>query len=843
MDDTTEEAFEATSGLESLRTGAVFEFRVQRDELREWVRSQVDKLVVAELRDKLPSRPARVAEWQAAFKRLRRDVDNADSLVLSARSDHLIWLTDTTDTARIERSCIDYQRAIEIWRESKVLKGYFLWTEAKQRKLLQRIGVTQIWLAELWRSRAELSQHDPSTESWRDRSIESWWQTTKYFEQAMQTLRQAYKNPIAELWRQIGMARVWLTEWLRSCVEFLLDRQPSDFWLYARRCRGDAIKAFREANEIPGVVKLLAELLNSLDNLVDSLYYAQRWQELKKARDQSCKTDKRPYPLKPAPKGFRGPKNFDLAAKCAIGSESWTDAQIMIKIAFLILKENMDFGVERDELEASLLLSQAKIACAQGKDGLALGTTDRVLRKIEAIQARNAQLTIGVFDFAQTLYHSSGEREKSLKVQNLKRSFIEQKSRPKAPIRASMIRDRLPKVFDTVHSLHEKYQDCIELSGRGKLVTQIVQRIKNDSARLTVVSGAFGTGKSSLISAGLKPVITTKSPITRNITILPIVMVTPLFGNWSRALLYAILMSPAPCPAGWQDKATPEYARGEDELDVEYAIELILSYWQSRKLKVVLILDQFENSFISDRNRNRQVLSLFGSLFDFLEWCLKLSPLLSIVISIRQEYVPRLMEWAMLVRAMEDEALGAQTLLTLDYFSQEQAIAVMERLFQRANFAIDPASTAAIVDDLAFTKEGKRKVRPADLQLIGKQLERRELGSPYSYRAAGGKIGLLRNHVREQCNDDCRAPKLRQKALMLLARQAGQRTGERSLSLSSLKSELSKSIPKLKDDDLGWALKMLEEARLVLKSPGESEPTFRMVHDYLAKSIREDGLL
>ncbi|MEM1426472.1 MAG: hypothetical protein AAGF75_07985, partial [Cyanobacteria bacterium P01_H01_bin.130] len=201
LDDEGEAVFmDAANDLESLSTGASLGFELERPELLEWVRSQVDGLVGMALGGE--GVPALVAQWEGAVRMLVDgelwEEEEADVLVLEGRSCWLEWLKDRTEIGFVERAASAYERALELWADTAYEDELDLW---------RRAGVVQVWLAELWRSRGKLA---------RGKYFEFWRVALEWQDYAIITFREAGElSAVARFLPDLGAELQRLGEWDR----------------------------------------------------------------------------------------------------------------------------------------------------------------------------------------------------------------------------------------------------------------------------------------------------------------------------------------------------------------------------------------------------------------------------------------------------------------------------------------------------------------------------------------------------------------------------------------------------------------------------------------------------
>ncbi|MEM9770895.1 MAG: hypothetical protein AAF889_04720 [Cyanobacteria bacterium P01_D01_bin.73] len=630
-----------------------------------------------------------------------------------------------------------------------------------------------------------------------------------------------------ELWQRAGVIQVWLAELWRSRGK-LARGKYFDYWRVALDWQDWAIATFREAGDVSSVARFLPDLGAELQRLSEWERLAMAAEELVGLSESGALAD-----------GFRLARGYGFLGKVALEHKNWKVSNQYFEQALEELGDFVDLWIRDRPFWAWLMLSRSRALWGLGLREDALNTIKPACIEMESTPEGGSRLAVALLNQARDFYYATGELEEAFKLKRSRRS-IEQQFRLKAFVGAGQVKAVRQERLEQDLGLWQKsaIADEIKASGRKEDVDALMLRLENTETRLTVICGFSGVGKSSLVAAGLVPAIASKK--FGNLVRTGVPVVVRRYNDWRQELVVAFGHALIPLIKR-PTLLTTLFTSNPDNLDQESLLLKALALYEAApaeggaNAKPVLILDQFEDFFThrSDRRDHEP-------LFNFLGRCLKAVPSLDIVMSIRRDYVHHLLDWPMLARAAGDGTLSDQALFLVDDFSRERAIAVMQRLCEQVDFGIDSPSLTGIVDDLAIGEGETAKVRPIELQLVGAQLEAEGVRSLAKYREKGGKLALVRNYLNE-VKQDC-GPRLVELAGDVLVLMVGDaRRGLRpAKGRSQLRSELAEYDLVAQDKDLAWILKVFVGAGIAFELPGEPEPKFQLVHDYLAEFIRDN---
>ncbi len=339
----------------------------------------------------------------------------------------------------------------------------------------------------------------------------------------------------------------------------------------------------------------------------------------------------------------------------------------------------------------------------------------------------------------------------------------------------------------------------IEASDRLQDVNNLLVRIKSDRHKLIVLYGRSGTGKSSLINAGLIPMLLQPEAMD-NLVVLPISL--RVYTDWLRE----------PEPASWNLIPVLENLRKNDN---------------PNSLKV-LIFDQFEEFFAVCTTMEQRL-----PFYEFLRACLGLASV-KVMLSMRTDFLHYLLEGDRLTNLEEIihyEILSKEVLYYLGNFSSIKAKSLIESLTKTAGLYFEPTLIDEVVKDLTLECQ---EVRPIELQLVGAGLQGRGITTLKKYAELGDnpKQQLVETFLDEYVKD-CGFQKERLAFLVLYS--LTEKNSPRSLkTLTQIAEYLSTETQKLEE-----ILEVLVASGLVLLIPDVPDDRYQLAHDYLVRIIRE----
>ncbi|MBE7385988.1 MAG: hypothetical protein F6J95_031950 [Leptolyngbya sp. SIO1E4] len=370
----------------------------------------------------------------------------------------------------------------------------------------------------------------------------------------------------------------------------------------------------------------------------------------------------------------------------------------------------------------------------------------------------------------------------------------------------------------------------IRASGRLQDVEALVNRLQADQHQLIIIHGPSGVGKSSILSAGLLPAIRTVYPQGR-IT-LPILVQT--YGNWQQGIAAELNKALAP----WRDPDAPTPDASDTPTPETLLAQFRIGVAKNRFF--ILIFDQFEEFFF-----DKMTLPERRSFYEFLQQCID-QPWVKVVLALREDYLHHLLEAERIINQVSPmsgvevlDMLSQEVRYSLANFTPTAAEAVIRQLTTAAQYTLEEALVQRLVADLA-AETGD--VRPIELQVVGAQLQRKEVNTLAQYEALGEspKETLVQEFLAYVVHD-CGPPneRLAWVVLYLLTEEDRDQRLYRPLKTrEEIEYELSLLEMPFKPDQLSMVLSILVGSGLVFEIPEEPEDRYQLVHDYLVRYVR-----
>ncbi|NES21728.1 MAG: hypothetical protein F6K41_23070, partial [Symploca sp. SIO3E6] len=646
--------------------------------------------------------------------------------------------------------------------------------------------------------------------------------------------------------------------------------QSNSNWQQAKELFAEAIEVFAAAGHSEWVAQLTVQLGQILQDL-------QNWTELQAlALKYLDAPQTQIYPERLA-------QAYGFLAAVAYGQANWLDAEILAQTALQIIEQSPSLPFQQ---QGSYLLLLAKAQRQMNCPTAAVNTLEKAI-EVKILEPNSIEqqprLYISIFEELRSLYF---EQKRYLEAFVIKqeRCLMEQQcgfcpflgALPLQPLkRAGQYGIRYPTFQERPLPLE------IAATGRQQDVNRLIERLSRNDHKLTVIHGASGVGKSSLINAGLVPALESRILGTR--ATMPIVQ--KVYKDWvgelgkllaQRLASWQISrqkfanqqpkISHLPYPFGnpivsteqahrtqqnnsWNSpygdihrgysyvsaqlfsEQTTEDKVSTGKQDIPFLqtihppnLQAILEQLQlscERNLLTVLIFDQFEEFFFLCTNPAER-----RQFYDFLTQCLNL-PYVKVILSLREDYLHYLLEceYYSHPNAINYNILDRQLRYSLRDLSPEDAKNLIATLSTVSQFQLEESLIEAVVQDLA-SKSGT--VRLIELQVVGSQLQAEKITTLAQYRSLGAdpKASLV------------------ERSLLDIITDCGQENEDTVWQLLfSLTNEQGtcpwKTQAELDIGNIELILNILVGSGLVFKVPGETQAQYQLVHDYLVKPIRQ----
>ena len=305
------------------------------------------------------------------------------------------------------------------------------------------------------------------------------------------------------------------------------------------------------------------------------------------------------------------------------------------------------------------------------------------------------------------------------------------------------------------------------LFGREIELQELMLQVNRIGNRFVTVWGETGCGKTSLVLAGVVPMLEQQ----RHLSV--------VFRDW---------VDPTPALLKALERDCGLSLSSSDSLR-----KWLQAAAQKNNKTIVIVCDQFEQFFIKHPNRQERepLLKEIGAcLNDFRLPC-------QFIFILREDYLGRMVELEKFVV----DALDKNKRFYLSLFDQVTALRVMRQLSNRAKLAWPDVFLNEVIKDL--TIDGQ--VRPIELQLVGAALTTLNINDEQAYSRAGRAEGLLTDYLQatlESVSNTRRELKIMKRVLLALIEEPDERLSLKAeeiafrteVHVSNVRKELNKLI-------------------------------------------------
>jgi WD40 repeat protein len=576
------------------------------------------------------------------------------------------------------------------------------------------------------------------------------------------------------------------------------EQQPIEnqtYWEETRNYFQQSLEIFEQAQHPELVAKHISQLGEVLRRL-------KAWRELHQLAHKALKL----HQNYDTPKQIA--QDYGFLAEVALEHSRWNDAHELAQNALETLEKIPNFlPQEQGQYHFILAKSQRK-----------LGQLDRAVNTLE--KARNESqpqynplLYIQILEELHDLKFEQKDYQQAFQLKQKQRE-IESQYGFRAFIGAGRLQPRR-QAINPANSPNQPSKDIfgevVAAFGRQQDIKSLLDRIGRTDCKLTVIYGQSGVGKSSIVQAGLLPVLQLTS--FDGLETLPILV--QVYTAWEKE-----------CGRLLVEKL--EEVRGVRlSAPVETSAEIIeqLQQNENRNLVTVLIFDQFEEFFFAYKDQASR-----RNFYDFLRDCLNIS-YVKVILSLRQDYLHYLLEWSRTTELpiIDNDILDKNILYYLGNFSPSVAKSVIQSFTKNSQFSLAPDLIDALVEDLASEL---REVRPIELQVIGAQLQTEKITTLEQYRKHWLKEKLVERFLEEVVKD-CGLENERAAQLVLYLL-----TNENNTRPLKTRAELVKDLA-TESQNLDLVLEILVGSGLVFRVLETPADRYQLVHDYLVPFIRQ----
>ncbi len=346
------------------------------------------------------------------------------------------------------------------------------------------------------------------------------------------------------------------------------------------------------------------------------------------------------------------------------------------------------------------------------------------------------------------------------------------------------------------------FEEGDQLPGRRRDVQEIYTLVASSTFRFGVLWGESGCGKTSLLRAGLTPTL-------RKEKFLPLYVGKPT--KEPREAIRAALIREAP------------------DLDerIDDDLKQLLREVAPKGKKVVVLFDQFEEFFLTNRT--------LRSRASFIKWLGEVVAEedfpVTFLIGIRADFFAQLQNLAPHI----PNPTSPHSTHQLQNFDVEQAEQIFSAAAKADSISFEPELIEAVVNDL----ETEEFVRPAELQIVGTRLKRKNVLNLNRYEVLGRARGILSSYISDEIKQSMNEQAARL-VLRLMCADAVEAKSPTDLSLDDILSGISGVeqgagvIPSSQPEDIRAILNRFVDARIVIHTDDDK---FNLVHDYLAPYI------
>ena len=219
-------------------------------------------------------------------------------------------------------------------------------------------------------------------------------------------------------------------------------------------------------------------------------------------------------------------------------------------------------------------------------------------------------------------------------------------------------------------------------------------------------------------------------------------------------------------------------------------------------------------------------------LYDFLAECLHQISYVKIILLLREDYIFHLLEFnrATNLSIIDNDILNKNICYYLGDFSISEAKDVVQTFTKKSQFYLDDDLTNKLVADLAGTSG---EVRPIELQIVGMQLEKKQITRLSEYQQLGdeAKVKLVEEFLAEVITDCGKEHKDTAELVLYLLTDENNTRPQKTL--AELTADLgSESV------ELDLVLAIVLRSGLVLEVAATPK-RYQLVHDYLVPFVRK----
>jgi Protein kinase domain len=329
--------------------------------------------------------------------------------------------------------------------------------------------------------------------------------------------------------------------------------------------------------------------------------------------------------------------------------------------------------------------------------------------------------------------------------------------------------------------------------GREADTSALFEMIAGDGFRFGVLYGDSGSGKTSLLGAGL----------------------APRLKEVGYALIYCRSYKDPLATLLAQCQESSHIERRESEPPVEYLRRVAGELGAC----LMIVCDQFEEFFVNFKTRKAR-----EPFTSFVVDCHRATGLpVKLLFSIRADFLHHI--GSEFDGRIPDPLMGEKR-YHLRNFDQEQAEEIIELSAQRTGLPFERMLCRTVASDLAVGD----MVLPSELQIVGERLQAERIFTLEAYRGAGGKEQLVHSFLEDviQASED------RETARLLLRSFISDQDTRLALPLDEIVRRTQRH-----HETVERILRLFVESRLIHEIREEPAWRFELVHEYLVEKINQ----
>lgn len=597
-------------------------------------------------------------------------------------------------------------------------------------------------------------------------------------------------------------------------------------WQNAKQCFGASLEIFTVKQQLDFATGLIVQLGAVLQQLGE-------WAALEGLSLYAL------HHLADRPSPTLTPRAFGFLAQVALEREEWQKAENFAEQALASMRKAPD-PLHQDHARYLLLLGRVKHRQGEDREAIEQLQNARQLLLDRWSSPKDSDLGENTPIEKERLYLEILEELRSLYCQNQQyklafalkqeRQFVEHY----CGLRAFNGLYPLASIDDSTafgaslwwNAIDRRSQEAIAASGRQIIVEDLIETLSRRERKLTILHGASGVGKSSLLRGCLLATLQEKPIAARNA--LPILQTTYRYWEQNLCRLFnkaiATLPQKSPFPPAEESRRILQQ----------------LQYYLSDRVLTLFIFDQFEEFFFLCPEREQR-----QKFYEFLRDALSI-PFVKVIFSIREDYLHYLLEIETIVdlAVIDNNLLDRRNRYSLKDLTPRETRSAIVHLTENSQFHLEPALIDAFVKDLA--KE-RGSVRPIELHLVGAQLQTDRIDTLKDYQALGEHpktVLVTRSLLAIVADCGSENQDIAWRILFALTAENGTRP-------LKTKSELLLIIGTFQETStyqlsaidapllLSSILEILVNSRLVFRFPEDPEHRYQLARDYFVAPIRE----